>query len=337
MTNLEKITELDSRYRADDYHETQVHERNTQRRLNQRAEKEKQLSFKKRAVALGSAVMLVATISAGGKAMASGNKQPELNNRPTTAAKAPETKSLQVNDLQESGPAAEVSEPAPAEKVVEVTKPAPERPVQKSETKEVKTDNNGNVFNFEPQVWQGVKRAAQEHDLPVAYVTAIVQQESHGKQYAKSQDGFSSFGLMQPSLVYHFSEFAPALDKAGILDDLTSKTAGEIKPDDNQAMLTAFEQLSGAKQAKVTNVLCDIDVNLNVSCAYLTGELKTIKEKYPNLSQAEQLKLAAMAYNGGSSAPVQYMNGIKSPRIDNVKQYWGFVGGYYQQARASQP
>ncbi|MCL2869877.1 hypothetical protein FWF48_03700 [Candidatus Saccharibacteria bacterium] len=322
---------LDFRYYDDAALEDEARIESIRRRKAESAERKKRLQHNRVMAFIGGAA-LAATIGIGSKAMATSSKHPETNHTPAAAAPAPESALLQTDSLQDNEVQVKDTEPESDE---EPAKTVPEKSTKtKPETADAKSEQSSNVFDFEPQVWQGIKKAAKSHDLSVEFVTSIVNQESHGDTQAESQDGFSSFGLMQPSLVYHFSEFAPALKKANVLSVLTSKSANEITPDDNTALLASFEQLNKTQRAKVTNVLCDIGTNLDVGCAYLKGEVAKVKQEYPNLSRDKQFELAAMAYNGGSSVVDEYMNGVKSPRVDNVEQYWQFVNSYYGQAKA---
>jgi hypothetical protein len=214
------------------------------------------------------------------------------------------------------------------EKVAKVTIENEAEPDEIEVAEEAQTEN---PFGYSPEVWQGVVKAAKAHDIPLNFATALIQQESHGDPMARSKDGFASFGLSQPSMVYHFSAFAPALEKAGLLSEISNKPAVEIVDDDNAAMLKRFENLhtDWKSYQDIVAVLCDIDTNLDVGFGYLKKQLDRVKQKYPDCTPQEQLSLAAMAYNGGPNAPDDYMAGKQTPASKNYQQYEQFVMGYY--------
>ena len=180
-----------------------------------------------------------------------------------------------------------------------------------------------NPFSYDEELWEGIEKYSAKYDLPVEFATAIVQQESDGDVFCVSEDGFNSFGATQPSLNFHFSKFAPALEQAGLLDELIDKSASEVVDDDNLEMLERFHKLSEdqEKYKEIVSVLCDIDVNLDVGFDYLNEMFEKVKKDFPDLSEQEQLELTAMSYNGGPSAAINYMNGKETDASKNYMKY----------------
>lgn len=190
-----------------------------------------------------------------------------------------------------------------------------------------------NPFNYSQELWDGIEKYSKEYDLPVEFTTAVIQQESHGDTTLKSTDGYNSFGATQPSLNYHFSEFAPALEEAGLLEELTNKPANELSYEDNSNMLHKFQELSEDEKIyqDIVAVFNDVDVNLDVGFSYLRKMLNKVQDDFPDITKQEQLSLALMNYNGGPNAANDYMAGKETAASKNYTQYERLVMSYYDE------
>lgn len=218
------------------------------------------------------------------------------------------------------------------------TEPSAEQLAQPVTPEASPPDYAENPFGWEDSAWNAVESSALKHDLPVDFVSAIVQQESHGQPEVESQDGYFSFGLMQPSVKFHFVSFAPYLEQAGLLAELTHKPASELTDQDNETMFSNFGNLGSDSETyqKIVAVLCDNGANAEVGCNFLAKMRQKVAETYPEMTEPEQLKLTAMAYNGGQGAIVANLD-QPTRYIENIKQYWELVSGYLEEAQSLKP
>ena len=217
----------------------------------------------------------------------------------------------------------------PKYKASEIDKNKPSNSEIKSEDKNIE-----NPFDYDDELWLGIKKYSEKYNLPTDFTTAIIQQESHGDSSLKSEDGFNSYGATQSSLNYHFSKFTPALEQAGLLSELINKPASEVTEEDNESMLQSLSEMSenSALYKNIISVFCDIDVNLDIGFDYLSQMLEKVKKDYPDITdEKKQLSLAAMNYNGGPGAANDYMNEKQTPASKNYTQYEQLVMSYYKE------
>ena len=193
-------------------------------------------------------------------------------------------------------------------------------------------NSSENIFNFDPEVWSTIEKLAPEYDLPVSFVAAIVMTESNGNASVKSADGYNSYGLMQPSLNYHFTAFAPYLEQTGLLSELTSKSADSLTPQDNSVMLANYQNMDSTWKSKqdIEAILCSPEVNLRVGLSYLSSLNKTATKKYPEMTQQDRLLLSSMAYNGGPGALEVSLTGEDhNGWVKNIRNYKDKVIGFW--------
>jgi membrane-bound lytic murein transglycosylase MltF len=99
-------------------------------------------------------------------------------------------------------------------------------------------------------------------------------------------------------------------------------------------MFNQFQQLGSQTRQNIVDLLCDNQINTDIGCKFLAEMRHKVAETYPDLLESEQLKLTAMAYNGGQGAikanldePTKY--------IGNIKRYWEGVSSHLEKAKFS--